>query len=110
MVYTNEELIKMDKDTLMKIIMQLQYEIATINTERMHKSKWASITPERVAKLHLSGLSLTEIAQLINIELADARVNDQISIQSTKYKIDKYEKATGQKIYKAGNKGRMTIH
>lgn len=113
MVYTRDDLNNMSKDDIIQLVLNLQYSIAELNTEVLgYKSKWSSITPEEVAKLHLQGYSLSEIVNKINKQLkADGRVDKKgkplvITLQTVRYKLNKYEQETGQSIYRPATKGR----
>lgn len=117
-VYTREDLANHSREELIDMIMQLQYDLAKgyniieYYNRTESNSKWSEIKPEYVAELHLAGWSLTEIKDKINKDLRDRNKVDkngkplEITIQTLKYKLNKYEQATGQKVYRVGTKGR----
>lgn len=112
-MYTREQLVGMSNEQLVEIVLQMQEvaergkNITAYYNRKESNSKFSSITPERVAQMHLDGYSITEIKHKLDKELmASSGGPLNISIQTIMYKIRKYEKEHNVKIYKPGIKGR----
>lgn len=107
-MYTKQELVNMTSEQLVDIIINMQEvvergkNITAYYGRKSSNSKYSEITPERIAKMHEEGYSLTEIKNKLEKE---GRV-EKISIQTLMYKIKKYEKENGRNIYRPGKKGR----
>lgn len=111
-MYTNYELSEMTREELETLILAMQdtalrgKKIVQYYERKKSVSKYSSITPEMVAKMHVDGYTLTEIQRHFNAKYKDSVPNFNMSLQVIIYKLKQYEKANNVLIYKPGPKGR----